>query len=263
MSQAPELGFFQIQTGVTSFNYTADTSTSYTLQSDTVIELNSLTASTMSVDVKQSSTYGTNTYEPSFGDFMLVKMSNDEISATQTNGVVEENLPVPYLWYRVQGTAGILAADNLSVELDRNFAYFPGYAGSNKCWVAFYPSGTTFTDGLYSAGTVWNQNNVWSSSMAGVNDGLGTYEDFNDYGSENYIGSKEYFGYTSEITSNCFDHRSIGILHYSNTQTCTNQSENTYGQNLYVDTTVPSSPVVKIPTLMWHGKSFSGWVPLI
>ncbi len=259
ISQAPELGFFQIQTGVTTFDYTAHTTTEYVLQSDTVIPLSSLTGSTMYVPVRQSSTYGTNVYEPSVGDLMMVKMSNDTISATQTNGVIEENLPIPYLWYRVQGLSGTLAADNLSVEIDRDFAYFAGYAGSNECWAAFYPSGNTFSSGgLYSGGTVWNQNNVWSYPMAGVDDGLGTYENFENYGSENYIGSKEYFGYTSEVTNVCSDYRSIGILHYTNVQTCDNQSENTYGQNLYIDTTVPASPIVKVPTLMWHGRAFSG-----
>jgi len=94
--------------------------------------------------------------------------------------------------------------------------------------------------------------------MAGVDDGFGTYENFNSYGSENYIGSKEYFGYTSEITSNCIDKRSIAIVHYTNVQSCSNQSENVYGQRLYIDTTVPSSPKIKMPTLMWHGRVFSG-----
>ena len=257
VSQAPELGFFETSTGST--NYTAYTTTDYVLQSDTVIPLGSLTGSTEFVPVRQSSTYGSNVYEPSYGDFMLVKMSNDELSATQTNGVVESDIPVPYLWYRVQGTSGTLAADNLNVQLDRNFAYFPGYAGANECWAAFYPSGRTFdSSSIYSAGTVWNQNNVWSYDMAGVSDGLGTYETFASYGSENFIGSKEYFGYTSEITSNCTDYRSISIIHYTNEQTCNNQSEKTYGQCLYIDTTVPASPIVNMPTLMWHKSVFSG-----
>jgi hypothetical protein len=256
--QAPELGFFTKLTGST--DYSANTTTDYVLQSDTVVPLSGLTGSTEFVPVRQSSTYGSNTTEPKQGDFMLVKMSNDELAfSSQTNTVIEKNLPVPYLWYRVQDTSGTLSANTLSVELDRNFAYFPGYAGPNTCWTAFYPSGTTFSSGgIYSGGTVWNQNNVWSYPMAGVQDGFGTYETFVTYGSENYIGSKEYFGYTSEITSNCEDYRSIGLIHYTNVQTCQNQSEKTYGQKLYIDTTVPASPLVNMPTLMWHNVPFSG-----
>ncbi len=259
VTQAPELGFFEILTSATTTSYTAKTTTDYSLQSDSEIPLASLTGSTEYVPIRQSSTYGTNTYEPLIGDFLLVKMSNDEITSTQTNGVVEEELAVPYLWYKVQDKSGTLSADTLTVKLDRDFAYFGGYAGANTCWAAFYPSKQdNFTDGLYSAGTVWNQNNVWTYPIAGVEDGLGTYETFNDYGSENYIGSKEYFGYTSEITSNCDDKRSIALIHFTNEQTCDNQIENTYGQQLYVDTNIPSSPILKIPTLMWHNKPFSG-----
>lgn len=257
ISQAPELGLLSISSGST--NYSANTTTSYSLQSDANIPLNLLTGSTTYVPVRQNGSYGTNTTEPKIGDFMLVKMSNDELALTQTDSVVESNIPVPYLWYRVQGTSGTLVADTLTVEIDRNFAYFNGYAGSNTCWVSFYPSGNTFSSGgLYSAGTIWNQNNVWSDPMAGADNGIGTYESFVNYGSQNYIGSKEYFGYTSEITSNCMDYRSIGLLHYSNVQTCSNQSEKTYGQKLYIDTTVPASPIVNMPTLMWHNKVFSG-----
>jgi hypothetical protein len=256
ISQAPELGFFEITSGGTE--YTAYTSSNYVLQSDTIIPLSGLTGSTTVVPVLQSLTYGLNTYEPMTGDLMLVKMSNDEL-VTQSNGVIEENLPVPYLWYRVQEKTGTLSANTLNITLDRNFAYFPGYAGPNVCWTAFYPSGNTFSDGgLYSAGTVWNQNTVWSYPIAGVSDGLGTYEDFNLYGSESYVGSKEYFGYTSEITSNCNDYRSIAILHYTNVQSCVNQSENVYGQSFYIDTTIPATPKLVMPTLMWHGRVFSG-----
>ena len=71
VSQAPELGFFNTQTGSTV--YTAYT-TNYSLQSDTMIPLGSLTGSTEFVPVRQSSKYGSNVYEPTYGDFMLVKI---------------------------------------------------------------------------------------------------------------------------------------------------------------------------------------------
>jgi hypothetical protein len=256
-TQAPELGFFETSTASTE--YTAYTSTNYVLQADSIIPLSGLTGCTNVVPVIQSASYGVNTYEPSIGDFMLVKMSNNQLALPQTDGVIDENVPVPYLWFRVQDKSGTLSANTLNVTLDRNFPYYPGYVGSNHCWAAFYPTGNTFsTGGIYSAGTVWNMNNVWSYPIAGADDGLGTYETFNNYGSENYIGSKEYFGYTSEITSNCEDEKSIAIIHYTNVQTCNNQSENVYGQRFYIDTTVPSAPKIKMPTLMWHGRVFSG-----
>jgi hypothetical protein len=144
----------------------------------------------------------------------------------------------------------------LNVTLDRDFAYFPSYAGSNVAQVIFYPGGDPLQEGgFYSGGTVWNQNNVWSNNIAGVD--TGTYEGFENYGSEDYIGSKEYFGYTSEITTPCDEVRSVGIIHYTNPQSCDNQSELLYGQKFYVDIDNDIAPVLKVPTLMWHGYTAS------
>lgn len=267
MTQAPKLGFFSYGTGST-IEYTAYTDTiCHTLQSDAIINLAGITGGTL-ISVNQAPTYGSNTYEPKVGDLMMVKMSNDELTLPQTKAVVELNTPVPYLWYQVQNIYGSLSANTLQVEIDRDFASFPSYAGSNYCWTTFYPLGSGSantqnklfsTGGFFSGGCVWNMNNVWSYPIPGVNPA--THETFDKYGSETYIGSKEYFGYTSEIrltkTANTACHLvpSISILHYSNTESCENQNEQKYGQNFYIDTTIPSTPKLIMPTLMWHKDS--------
>ena len=51
---------------------------------------------------------------------------------------------------------------------------------------------------------------------------------------------------------------SISILHYSNSESCQNVPEEIYGQRFYVDTTIGQSPIVKMLTLMWHRREFSG-----
>lgn len=266
---SPELGFFVTGTTGTSVSYTAQTSTEYLYQADSIVELNSLTGITSFVPIRQSSGYGSNTYEPKVGDFMLAKMSNDELSTTLSQNVVDVNVPVPYLWYQVQGKSGTLAANDLVVNLDRDFSYFPGYTGTNFSWVSFYAgTGNTFSSGgFYSGGTVWNMNNVWSYNQPGIN--LASYEGFESYGSENFIGSKEYYGYTTEpklnlngttddvegnigTSSFCDWINSIGIIHYSNPQTCDNQTEQKIGQELYVNTEDSEYPSLVMPTLMWH-----------
>jgi len=265
---APKTGFFEYGTG-TTIEYTAYTDTiCHTLQSDTIIPISGITGGTL-ISVLQAPTYGLNTYEPKVGDLILVKMSNDELSITQNKGVVELNTPVPYLWYKVQGLNGSLSANTLQVELDRNFASFPSYVGSNYCWATFYPLGTGVTsnylfseNGFFSGGCVWNMNNVWTYPIIGVDSGV--YETFNNYGSESYVGTKEYLGYTSEpFISNtgntipaCNLIPAISVIHYSNKDTCDNQSELKYGQKFHIDLTVPESPKLVIPTLMWH-KDFS------
>ncbi len=265
---SPELGFFVTGTTGTSVSYTAQTSTEYLYQADSIVELNSLTGTTTFVPIRQSTGYGSNTYEPKVGDFMLAKMSNDELPSDLSQSVVDVNTPVPYLWYQVQGLSGTLAANDLVVNLDRDFSYFPGYTGTNFSWVSFYAgTGNTFSSGgFYSGGTVWNMNNVWSYNQVGID--VATYEGFENYGSENYIGSKEYYGYTSELEnaiefsndsdlvdetpSFCNYVNSIGILHYTNPQTCDNQAEKKLGQELYIDKNSDEYPSLVIPTLMWH-----------
>jgi hypothetical protein len=264
---SPELGFFISGTTGTSVTYTAQTSTDYSYQYDAVIPLSGLTGSTMYVPVRQSTTYGSNTYEPKTGDYMLVKMSNDELSTALSQNLT--NVPSPNLWYEVQGTSGNLASNNLQINIDRDFAYFQSYSGANECWASFYPgTGNTFSSGgFYSGGTVWNMNNVWSQNQAGVN--TGTYEGFEFYGSEDFIGTKEYYGYTSELQPQtilldgditpsartfCDLVNSIGVIHYSNPQTCENQTEKRMGQQFYINNSLNEKyyPSLVMPTLMWH-----------
>lgn len=255
---SPELGFFVTGTTETTTSYTAQTSTDYLYQADTIIPLSGLTGYTTSVPVRQSTNYGLNTYEPEVGDFMLVKMSNDELLTTLSEDVVD--IPVPYLWFKVQGTTGSLSADTLTVEVDRTFPYFAGYAGANFSRAYFYPGASDMfsSGGFYDEGNVWNLNNVWSYNHEGVD--LANYEGFESYGSEDFIGSKEYYGYTTEIqnsTGNTFCHwvNAIGIIHYTNPQTCENQAERILGQKLYIDTDTDEYPSIVMPTLMWHREN--------
>ena len=281
--ESPEKGFFDYLTGATPIEYTAYTTSEYVVQADTFIPVTGMSGTNI-VDVLQGPDYLVGTREePSVGDFMVVKMSNPDLTATQDKGVVEVDTPVPYLWYKVQAFSGTVSADTLQVTVDRNLPDFSTSASSNKALVTFYPSGMsgyTFDTGLYSGGSVWNMNNVWTANMPGIDTSV--YEGFENYGSESFVGSKEYYGYTSEtrlsgatVTINaggtaeqlvlidevnqfCDEVGSISIIHYSNAETCQNQPELIYGQNFYVDTTINESPILKMPTLMWHRRVFSG-----
>jgi hypothetical protein len=254
--QSPTLGFFNGDLTATTITFTAKTTTDYVLQSDAIISLSGLTGTTNIVNINQSTNYSGNTYEPTEGDFLLVRMSNDELTSPLNSGVID--IATPFLWFKIQNVSGSLSANTLQVTLDRNFPYFPGYVGSNYSEVYIFPSGNPFTtSGLYSGGTVWNMNNVWSYNIPGVD--TITYEGFDKYGSENFIGSKEYFGYTSELQNNtgntfCNWINSIGIIHFSNVQTCDNQTENILGQKFYIEEN-DEYPSLAIPTLMWHRET--------
>ncbi|MDB4326204.1 hypothetical protein N9966_00145 [bacterium] len=263
--QAPEKGFFTYTSGATPIEYTAYTTGDYVIQADTFITITGMNGTNI-VNVSKGSDYVTGSTEPSVGDFMFVKMSNPDLTTTQNKGVIELESPVPYLWYKVQSLSGTVLADTLQITVDRNLPDFSTSSSSNEAFTIFYPngmSGYTFDTGLYSGGSVWNMNNVWTNNISGVDTSV--YEGFEQFGSESFVGSKEYYGYTSEqqLTGNtinpfCDDINSISIIHYSNSESCQNQPEQTYGQRFYVDTTINESPVLKVPTLMWHRREFSG-----
>lgn len=262
---APEKGFFS--TGNTSgttilTSFTANTTDNYTLN-EAIINVGDLNGTDI-VDVKTGTT--TSSYEPIVGDIMMVKFSNPDLTDPQTPYAVDLSTPVPYLFYKVLALTGDLLTNTLQLTVDRNLPDFSSYVGPNTCDVIFYPNTTgesEFLTGLYSGGSVWNMNNVWSNNMAGID--LSTYEGFTTYGSESYVGSKEFFGYTSNLTGGCETNKAISIIHYTNTDTCDRQSEVTYGQRLYVELDLDETPILKMPTLMWHrssgttiGQTFSG-----
>jgi len=260
----PEKGFFTYVSGATPIEYTAYTTSNYVVQADTFIPLTNMNGTNV-VSVSQGPSYQSGSTEPSIGDYMLIKMSNPELLTTQTKGVVEVDAPVPYLWYKVQSLSGTVSADTLEVTVDRDLPNFSTSPTTNEALTMFYPNpnnGYTFDTGMYSGGTVWNMNNVWSDNIIGVDTSV--YESFASYGSESFVGSKEYYGYTSELQlsgdtdgySNNIN--SISILHYSNSESCQNVPQEIYGEKFYVDTTIGQSPIVKMPTLMWHRREFLG-----
>lgn len=267
-----EKGFFDVFSGTTEF--TAKTTSDYVVLSDLVTPISGMTGGNL-LNVEQGVGFVPNGNEPTVGDFVLIKMSTPELTGfTQTVGVVDENIPVPYLWYKIQSFSGTVSANTLTVEVDRSLPDFSYNISPNLAEVYIYPHGNLlFDNGLYSGGTVWNMNNVWTYNMPGIDESLD--EGFFNYGSESFVGSKEYYGYTTEKQrdftttiinpeddieelSFCEYVNSISILHYSNFVTCENQPELVYGQKFYVDTDLGESPVVKMPTIMWHKNPTSG-----
>ena len=151
---SPEKGFFTYTSGATPIEYTAYTTSNYVVQADTFIPITGMNGTSI-VNVLKGSDYVTGSTEPSVGDFMLVKMSNPELTSTQNKGVVEVDSPVPYLWYKVQSLSGTASADTLTITVDRNLPNFSTSTSTNQSSALFYPannSGTTFDYGIYSGG---------------------------------------------------------------------------------------------------------------
>jgi hypothetical protein len=285
-SQSP-FGFFL---SGNSYPYSAQTTSAYTITSNYVVELNTLSGQTDPVTITydlSSATTGT----PSIGDIIVIY--------TDGNGYnTGEFTTCPVFTFQIldiDPATGTNTQPFWNLTLDRPVPNYTGTSAGLLGRVLVYPSGMTpFYDSVTPASywqdntinfetpcdlinrpytPIWNLNIPWSESPAGLFNSI--YEDYTKYGSVTYIGTKEYLGYqensgqtdTSEVFYyNSFDEKirvepkdqiAIGIIHY------TNQSiDNVYGEKFATIPFDPQNPTTQtglarnfkltMPTLMWH-----------
>jgi len=274
-SQVP-YGFFV--TGNT-YPFSAQTSSAYTVTSNYVVEMNTLSGQTSGVSITYdfaASTTGT----PSIGDLITFFFDGNGYNTG-------EFTTSPVLTYKIQDidpATGTTGTTTWTLTLDRAVPIYTGQSAGVIARCLVYPSGMTElydtivptlpTDECEKESTlIWNMNIPWSESPAGVF--TSTYEGFNQYNSVSYIGTKEYLGYQENSgqtdTSQTFyynsfdekvvvqpkDQKTIAIIHY------TNQSiDNVYAEKFATVPFDPQNPTtdpglarnfkLTIPTLMWH-----------
>ena len=287
-------GFFV--TGGTQGNWTAQTSSAYTVTSNFWVDMTTLTGqTTLNIELDPAFcaiTSGT----PSINDYITLILDG--------NGGCGDFGTYPILTYRIQDidpTTGTTATTVFTLTLDRSLPDYSSIAISgNMARALIYPSGMTQlydtitpapywqTDTLNFESpcdvsnrentVIWNMNIPWSVNPAGVFSSQ--YESYNSYGSVTYLGTKEYLGYqepsgqtdTSRVYYyNSFDEeivvtpkeqKAIGIIHYTN-----QDIDNVYGEKF---STIPFDPQnpnddtglarhfkLTLPTLMWHKSSGS------
>lgn len=281
-------GFF---TG-TSGSWSAQTSSAYTVTSNYLLDMTTLTGQT-TIDIFLdfcASTTGT----PSVNDYITIFLDG--------NGGCGDFGNYPILTYRIQDmvpATGTTGTTTFTLTLDRAVPDYTSIAPSGSLARALiYPSGMTQ---LYDTITpepywqtdtinfespcdvrnrentvIWNMNIPWSVNPAGVF--TSQYEGYPNYGSVSYIGTKEYLGYqeptgqtdTSKVFYyNSFDEKivvppaqqkAIGIIHYTN-----QDIDNVYGEKFSTIPYDPQNPTdntglarhfkLTLPTLMWHKAS--------
>lgn len=219
----------------------------------------------------------------SVGDFIRLKVTNTKVSPTR----IENILPLPNLWYKVQSTAS--TGSEIAVTVDRSLPIMSTQTGSSYVFIykggevadsfgydtttAYWDSGTLSFDSATRVTCddvkVWNMNNVWCEGIAGIT-GLTTtnlYESYTKFGSYDYLGTKNpYFEYLCEssATTIAFEcngpgysypddvHKSISIIHYTN-----NTISNLYGEFLYIDPTNNKTFNLTVPDLMYHRSNYN------
>ena len=287
-------GFFV--TGGTQGNWTAQTSSAYTVTSNYWVDMTTLTGQT-TLDIELDPAFCAITSgTPSINDYITIIFDG--------NGGCGNFGTYPILTYRIQDidpVTGTTATTVFTLTLDRSLPDYSSIAISgNMARALIYPSGMTQ---LYDTITpepywdvdtlnfespcdvskrentvIWNMNIPWSVNPAGVFSSQ--YESYSSYGSVTYLGTKEYLGYqepsgqtdTSRVYYyNSFDEeivvtpqqqKAIGIIQYTN-----QDIDNVYGEKF---STIPFDPQnpnddtglarhfkLTLPTLMWHKSSGS------
>ena len=287
-------GFFV--TGGTQGNWSAQTSSAYTVTSNYWVDMTTLTGQT-TVDIELDPAFCAITSgTPSINDYITIIFDG--------NGGCGNVGTYPVLTYRIQDidpTTGTTATTVFTLTLDRSLPDYSSIAvAGNMARALIYPSGMTQlydtitpapywqTDTLNFESPcdvtnrentlIWNMNIPWSVNPAGLFSSQ--YESYNSYGSVSYLGTKEYLGYqeptgqtdTSRVYYyNSFDEeivvtpkeqKAIAIIHYTN-----QDIDNVYGEKF---STIPYDPQnpnddtglarhfkLTIPTLMWHKSSGS------
>jgi hypothetical protein len=293
-NSAGSKGFFL--TSNTSDVFSAQTSSAYTITSNYVVDMKTLSGQTEIEIILYNPICATTSGTPSINDYITIFY--DPVSRC------DEFDTYPILTYRIQDISPSPSTTDTTsymVTLDRKVPDYRGIApDASYGRVLIYPSGMTQ---LYDTITpapywqtdtlnfetpcdvtnrentlIWNMNIPWSVSPAGVFSS--DYEDYTQYGSVSYIGTKEYLGYQEPSGQtdtgltyyyNSFDERvivtpkeqkAIAIIHYTN-----QDIDNVYGEkfattpfdtdNLTDNTGLARNFKLTIPTLMWH-KSTNG-----
>jgi len=246
------LGFF---TNITNTGATFIADANHVKQPDAMVDMSTVTGGTK-LRLLKAPTYGTSTAEPATGDTLLIKWTYGFNTTGQT---VQRTLPTPYLFYRIEKKlSGNLASNDLIIEVDRDLPNFSGlslsgvYAGALIYYDFINFSGNTVftmssTDYLDESvlsflqnsqcPTIvfpfWNMSIIFTEEIAGVTPEKLKYTQFN---------SRTYAGFVSYIQNQAPVYKKLGVIHYTNSSPA-----NVYAEGFYLNT-----PVLKIPTIMWH-----------
>jgi hypothetical protein len=286
-------GFFQPEG--TPGNWVVQNSSAYTVTSNYVVDMNTLSGqTTIDIELLSGITCSPTSGTPAVNDFITLILDGV--------GYCNDVTTVPVLTYKIQGIdppTGTTGTTGYTLTLDRAVPNYTNVTGGGEygraliyppSMVPFYDSVTPEpywqTDTLNFESPcdvvnrentlVWNMNIPWSVSPAGVFSS--TYENYTKYGSVSYIGTKEYLGYqepsgqtdTSRVYYyNSFDEeivvrpeaqKAIAIIHYTN-----QDIDNVYGEKFSTVPYDPQNPTddtglarhfkLTIPTLMWHKSS--------
>ena len=244
-------GFFSASTGDTS---TFLTDPNHVKQPDAMVKIKEVMGGKQ-LNLYQAPTYQANVNEPEVNDFLLIRWTNP-IGQNTTGFTINAQYPTPYLFYKIQkvysGTS--LAANTLMIDVDRELPDFTPYSGNtvagaivyrnqivvsgDPCYSTDFISGNLFSFFENCQAPIlefpfWNMSIVFTDEIDGVQPNNRPF---------GQLPTNGYGGFVSYIQNQAPIIKKLGIIHYTNPSPA-----NTYGESLYLDT-----PILYLPTIMWH-----------
>jgi hypothetical protein len=243
------LGFF------TNSATTFITDSNHVKQPDVKIDVSTINGGT-TLMLKKTPLYGRSAAEPAIDDLLLVKWT---YKFNTTGDTVYANTPTPYLMYKIVNIlSGTLAGDDLLIEVDRDLPNFSGLSTTGiSAGALVYYNYINFTGSTifnmssteYLSESVlsflensqcptiifpfWNMSIIYTEEIAGVQIDKMKYSQFN---------SNIYGGFVSYIQNQAPVYKKLGVIHYTNSSPA-----NVYAEGFHLNT-----PVLDIPTIMWH-----------
>jgi hypothetical protein len=250
-NELDDLGFFDAD------NQLIQSGSSYTKQPNIQINIDEVVGGN-SLNLYKSSSYINSSLEPSVGDIILVKWINKR--GINSNNFAVNN-PLPFLFYKITGiTSGLLSTNNLIIEVDRelpDFTLVTGSTGKIAGAIVYNTArftGNTITSTDYTYNSLlniinnsqcniekpffWNMDIIYTEEIAGVKSNNNKYQNLNSSGLT---------GFVSYIQEQAPYYKKLGVIHYSDFD-----PSNSYGEGFYYNT-----PVLKLPTIMWHKSNIS------
>lgn len=249
------IGFF------TNSATTFITDANHVKQPDAMVAMSGVTGGKV-LTLLKAPTYGASGEEPAIGDLLLVKWASNVTGTTGHN--INTSLPTPYLIYKIITVYGgsSLASGSVMIEVDRDLPNFSGFTTTSMAGAMIYYN---FIN--YSGSTIFNMTSTeyldesvlsflensqcptvifpfWNLSIVFTEEIAGVAVDRLKFGQFN---SAKYAGFVSYIQNQAPVYKKLGIIHYTNASPA-----NTYGEGFYLDT-----PVLNIPTIMWHKSAIN------
>ena len=245
------IGFFT--SGATEFITDSD----HVKQPDAMVAMSGVSGGNQ-LTLLKAPTYGSSGNEPAVGDLLLVKWTAGD---STTGYTLSKDYPTPYLIYQVVDIiSGSLGSNNLIVQVDRDIPNLSALSLTSYAGAMVYYNQLTFTGAtiLTDYGTdyldaavlsflqnsqcptvvfpFWNMSIIFTEEIAGVQFPDRKFGQFN---------SRGYGGFVSYIQNQAPVLKKLGVIHYTNSSPA-----NVYGEGFYQDT-----PILEIPTVMWHKSS--------